>query len=75
MAKMPEGTLLRAGVAGAGVFGGIHAQKYEASNDAELTAVYGPDEERSQIRDEHICAFNQRQSRFKTRWRAQIQEN
>ena len=56
MAKMPEGTLLRAGVAGAGVFGGIHAQKYEASNDAELTAVYDPDEARAQILAERYGA-------------------
>jgi predicted dehydrogenase len=31
---------LRAGVAGAGVFGGYHANKYTETGDAELTAIY-----------------------------------
>jgi predicted dehydrogenase len=37
---------LRAGVVGAGVFGGYHAHKYAALADVELTAVFDPDVER-----------------------------
>jgi predicted dehydrogenase len=39
---------LRAGVVGAGVFGGYHAQQYARLADVELTAVFDPDAERAQ---------------------------
>lgn len=38
---------LRAGVAGAGVFGGYHANKYKEAEAAELTAIFDPDPERA----------------------------
>ena len=41
-------TKLRAGVAGAGVFGGFHAAKYAGRPDAELVAVYDLDLARAQ---------------------------
>jgi predicted dehydrogenase len=34
---------IRAGVVGAGVFGGFHASKYAAHADADLVAIYEPD--------------------------------
>ena len=40
-------TKLKAGVAGAGVFGGFHAAKYANRPDAELVAVYDLDLERA----------------------------
>lgn len=40
-------TQLRAGVIGAGVFGGHHARKYAASNRAELVGVYDVHPERA----------------------------
>lgn len=39
---------LRAGVIGAGVFGGFHAGKYAASSNARLVGVYDPDIERAE---------------------------
>lgn len=45
---------LRAGVAGAGVFGGYHASKYADHADARLTAVFDPDHARAQaLADKH----------------------
>ena len=38
---------LRAGVVGAGVFGGFHASKYAAHPRAELVGIYDPDAERA----------------------------
>lgn len=38
---------LKAGVAGAGAFGGHHARKYAAMEDVRLVAVYDPDIERA----------------------------
>jgi predicted dehydrogenase len=43
----PLSRVLRAGVVGAGVFGGYHAHKYAALADVELTAVFDPDRERA----------------------------
>jgi predicted dehydrogenase len=40
--------VLRAGVAGAGVFGGHHARKYASLPGVELTAVLDPHEERAE---------------------------
>jgi predicted dehydrogenase len=40
--------VLRAGVVGAGVFGGYHAHKYAALADVELAAVFDPDIGRAQ---------------------------
>jgi predicted dehydrogenase len=39
--------ILRAGVVGAGVFGGYHAHKYRALADVELAAVFDPDMDRA----------------------------
>jgi predicted dehydrogenase len=39
--------VLRAGVIGAGVFGGYHAHKYAALADVELAGVFDPDMERA----------------------------
>ena len=39
---------LRAGVVGAGVFGGHHARKYASLPAVTLTAIYDPDEARGQ---------------------------
>src|SRR5258708_34610154 len=39
---------LRAGVIGAGVFGGYHAAKYAEARDVTLTAVLDPHPERAQ---------------------------
>ncbi|HZC15791.1 MAG TPA: Gfo/Idh/MocA family oxidoreductase [Caulobacteraceae bacterium] len=41
--------VLRAGVVGAGVFGGYHAHKYVALADVELAAVFDPDMERAKV--------------------------
>lgn len=38
---------LKAGVAGAGVFGGYHANKYAEAADADLVAIYDPDPDRA----------------------------
>lgn len=38
-----SGGVLKAGVAGAGVFGGYHARKYAALDDVAMTAVYDHD--------------------------------
>ncbi|HEX8232006.1 MAG TPA: Gfo/Idh/MocA family oxidoreductase [Caulobacteraceae bacterium] len=38
----------KAGVVGAGVFGGFHARKYAALSDVELAAVFDPDAARAQ---------------------------
>lgn len=38
------GDLLRAGVAGAGVFGGYHANKYAEAEDAQLVAIFDMDQ-------------------------------
>jgi predicted dehydrogenase len=40
--------VLRAGVVGAGVFGGYHAHKYAALDGVELAAVFDPDADRAQ---------------------------
>ncbi len=40
--------LLRAGVAGAGAFGGHHARKYASLDGVQLTCVYDPDLDRAQ---------------------------
>ena len=40
--------VLKAGVAGAGVFGGFHARKYAGHEGTQLTAVFDPDEGRAQ---------------------------
>lgn len=39
--------MIKAGVAGAGVFGGYHAQKYAAGGGATLAGVYDPDPQRA----------------------------
>ena len=45
---------LRAGVIGAGVFGGYHAGKYVEIPDTTLTAIFDPDAERAQaLADKH----------------------
>lgn len=43
----PMSEIMRAGVAGAGVFGGFHAQKYAALPGVRLSAVYDRDAERA----------------------------
>lgn len=48
--------ILRAGVAGAGVFGGYHANKYAETEGAELTAIYDHDVERANDRAEKFGA-------------------
>ncbi len=40
---MAQGRVLRAGVVGAGVFGGYHAGQYERLADVTVTGVYDPD--------------------------------
>ena len=40
---------LRAGVVGAGVFGGFHASKYAASDRAELVGIYEPSGDRARL--------------------------
>ena len=45
---MRTGETIRAGVAGAGVFGGYHAQKYAEAEDAALAAVFDPDAGRAE---------------------------
>ncbi|MGV6801424.1 MAG: Gfo/Idh/MocA family protein [bacterium] len=48
---------IRAGVAGAGVFGGYHANKYKEATAAKLTAIFDPDPERAAMAAEmHGCA-------------------
>lgn len=42
--------ILKAGVAGAGVFGGFHANKYSETEGAELVAIYDHDIERAKER-------------------------
>lgn len=42
-----ENKILRAGVVGAGVFGGFHASKYAAHDRAELVGIYDPDLQRA----------------------------
>jgi len=44
---MSESRIVRAGVVGAGVFGGFHAGKYAGDARAELVGVYDPDRERA----------------------------
>jgi len=44
---MAAGQVLRAGVVGAGVFGGYHAGQYARLADVTLTGVYDPDEARA----------------------------
>ena len=39
--------IVRAGVVGAGVFGGFHAGKYAADERARLVGIYDPDLERA----------------------------
>ncbi len=43
MRKFAAGQELRAGVAGAGVFGGFHARKYAALDGVRLVGVFDPD--------------------------------
>lgn len=43
----PLSRVLRAGVVGAGVFGGYHANKYATLPDVELAAVFDPDMDRA----------------------------
>jgi predicted dehydrogenase len=45
---MASGRVLRAGVVGAGVFGGYHAGQYARLDDVTLSAVYDPDTSRSE---------------------------
>ena len=40
-------SIIRAGVVGAGVFGGYHAQKYAALDNVSLTAIFDSDPERA----------------------------
>ncbi|WP_339746832.1 Gfo/Idh/MocA family oxidoreductase [uncultured Maricaulis sp.] len=44
---MPNSKFLRAGVVGAGVFGGFHAGKYAADDRAQLVGIYDPDAQRA----------------------------
>ena len=44
---MSESRIVRAGVVGAGVFGGFHAGKYAGDARAELVGIYDPDLERA----------------------------
>ena len=45
---------LRAGVVGAGVFGGFHASKYAAHPRADLVGIYEPDAEKARaLADKH----------------------
>lgn len=39
---------VKIGIAGAGVFGGYHASKYDSHDMADLTAVFDPDHDRAQ---------------------------
>ena len=56
---------LRAGVAGAGVFGGYHANKYAEADGADLAAIYDPDPERAKMAAEmHGCAAHSDFSAF-----------
>ena len=52
---------LRAGVIGAGVFGGYHAGKYAENPDTTLTAIFDPDRERAQaLADKHgVTAYSE----------------
>lgn len=52
---------LRAGVIGAGVFGGYHAGKYVENSDTTLTAIFDPDMERAQaLADKHgVTAYTE----------------
>ena len=52
---------LRAGVIGAGVFGGYHAGKYVENPDTTLTAIFDPDKERAQaLADTHgVTAYSE----------------
>jgi predicted dehydrogenase len=45
---MPQGRVLRAGVVGAGVFGGYHAGQYARLDDVVLAAVYDPNAARAE---------------------------
>lgn len=45
--KMSDSMIVRAGVVGAGVFGGFHAAKYAADERAVLIGIYDPDLERA----------------------------
>ena len=46
--------VLRAGVVGAGVFGGYHAQQYAALPDVDLTGLYDPDMDRAEALAERL---------------------
>ncbi len=47
---------IKAGVGGAGVFGGYHANKYVEAETAELVAIYDPDGERAEMAAKmHSC--------------------
>lgn len=46
-AKRVEGGIARAGIVGAGVFGGFHAGKYLADPRAEFVGVFDPDADRA----------------------------
>ncbi len=45
--RLSESGVLRAGVAGAGVFGAYHARKYAGLEGVDLTAIIDPDEARA----------------------------
>jgi predicted dehydrogenase len=47
-------TRLRAGVIGAGVFGGHHARKYQADDRVELIGIYDLDAERTEVLAEDL---------------------
>jgi len=51
---------LRAGIVGAGVFGGFHASKYAAHPDADLVGIYDPSMQRARaLADKHgVKAFD-----------------
>jgi predicted dehydrogenase len=53
-------SLLKAGVIGAGVFGGHHARKYQADPRVELVGVYDLDSERTEVlaEDLGVAAFS-----------------
>ncbi|MBB4658704.1 Gfo/Idh/MocA family protein [Parvularcula dongshanensis] len=57
---MSDGTI-RTGVAGAGVFGGYHANKYAEAEGATLSAVYDRDEDRAKaLAEKHgVAAFSE----------------
>ena len=62
MREFVAGQELRAGVAGAGVFGGFHARKYASLDGVRLVAVFDPDADQgSYIGSAPLCG-NARQA-------------